>query len=104
MKLQVTLCLNPVKVIDGFCYAFALALLQKLRQLNQDCLVYSAQTDNYGEVTDIAASVIGYLSQQVTFNMNELSGIIGGSRVTYKDLNGIIKHTEEFLAIFRVGE
>lgn len=101
-KLKPSLCLSPDETITGFNYAFTSALLRKLKELNLSNRLYqeSSEKNGVGPITDTAASVISYLSQQVNFRLTKLDGVPGGAQIKHSDLCDLIAHAEEFLAIF----
>lgn len=111
MKTNPKLCINPTGTIVGFNYAFTKALLQKLKKLNADRKVSKNKRkkhDDSGEVTDIVSSIVGYLSGQTGFPHPVIhpSGEwdSGPRMVSFKALNDLIAHAEEFLAIFETKE
>ncbi|KKU42423.1 MAG: hypothetical protein UY31_C0020G0011 [Candidatus Wolfebacteria bacterium GW2011_GWE1_48_7] len=98
------LCISPEETITGFNYAFTAALLQKLKGLSASNRVWESPDDGHHAcVTDMAASVISYLSKQTSFQPHDLDGIQGGSRIIRENLEGLIEHTEEFLSIFETS-
>jgi len=102
MVQKMQICINAEETITGFNYAFTAALLQKLKKLYPQIGEEGYEgSDGASRITDMAASVISYLSQQTNFRMQELDGVQGGSYVKYNDLCDLITHTEEFLNIFK---
>ncbi len=70
--------------IDGFCYAFAEALLEKLKELKKEGRIVEANT----AFTDIGVIVFTALGNQLGYDC-------GG------DVDKLIDAAEEFLAIFQ---
>ena len=100
---QKQLLIPSHEVMNGFCYAYAKALLKKLNCLVKEDRVFEKgiedakqnQTKNYGtKSTLIASSVTKELGTQIKQD--------GGRTFTPDSFNKFIEVAEEFLAIFEV--
>ena len=102
------LCINPTETICDFNYAFTAALLKKLKRLKQSRQLCNNVKDmkcEFGNVTNITASVIGYLMEVTKFPQPVITtNKVGSVYVCFKLLESLIEHTEEFLAIFKIEE
>ena len=83
------LLIQEQQVMNGFCYAFCKALLEKLEMLMEE----RRALDEYGSLTPIAKSVINSLDDQISFG----SG-------SWDEVERIVVHIKEFLAIFEKKE
>jgi hypothetical protein len=87
-------------VVNGFSYSFSLALLKKLQQLKKDNkLFWNGNIDptQEGAITDMAATIMGHLSGQISRHGHVLRT---DSSQSSNQVNAFILFVEEFLAIF----
>ncbi len=83
---QVQLQIQAEAVISGFCWAYANALLQKLKELKEQKRIPMDYRDN-----KMVQQIVYELSQQVGADAPGVDEIF---------INAIINYTEEYLAIF----
>jgi hypothetical protein len=92
---QKQLLIPSQKVMSGFCYAFAKALLEKLKKLAGEDRVFKKKNANPNlctEMTEIAKSVISHLCDQL--NLSEKTDYAP------TDITTLITTAEEFLTSF----
>ncbi|MDP2741448.1 MAG: hypothetical protein Q8O66_02030 [bacterium] len=81
------------EVMNGFCYAYTKALLEKLIEMKAQGRVFS--TINLGWLTDIASAVCNQLIDQISFEEDDFFD-------NPSAVKRLIDTTKEFLAIFEV--
>jgi len=87
MKQKLSLKINiPETVINGFCYPFTKALLEKLKLLLQE-----GRIDEEYSRDDVVDAILSYLQKQL--RINNVSPNVSGAKK-------IITAAEEFLSIF----
>ncbi|KKP67951.1 MAG: hypothetical protein UR66_C0009G0041 [Candidatus Moranbacteria bacterium GW2011_GWE1_35_17] len=100
-RIQQEICI-PDTAIDGFCYPFMKALLEKLKELEKKDRIFEEGLDkalsmgiSSSRLTSIAQSVLDKICEQLGRNS------VGPSATPTK-ITDIIDLSEEFLAIFEI--
>ena len=84
-------------VIDGFCYAFSRALLDKLKELVEKDELYANKRENH--LTPLAGSIVVKLIAQLEAP-KQCEHTRNYVIMNDYDINDLIELAEEFLAIF----
>lgn len=97
-QLQIQTQILADSVMSGFCWAYANALLQKLKKLKKEKRTSEKQSNGW-YLTDIAYSVVMELKGQISYDI-QFNSYFQKEESVGVEIDRLVGVAEEFLAIF----